>query len=245
VRERFLELQPGRSWIRKDVVRAARPRWRAWSPGVREGSNLKEKETMSRFARFGVVVLVMAVFATSAMAQTANQRLEGMMGVGFSNTAAPVGVRYWMNDGMAVDFGIGLNYEDNQAFTGTSGQETTSFFDYAFDIGLPLVVHGEENMIVYFRPGIMFAGDQAFVTAPTEPGEKGYDTHFRGELALGGEFFLGQLGWPNLSFSGQVGVGLDFMSPRDEGADSSIVFSTSTTGVDITQSASAGFRIYF
>lgn len=201
---------------------------------------------MSRFTRFSVIVLVMMVFAAPALAQTANQRLEGMMGVGFSNTAAPVGVRYWMNDGMAVDFGIGLNFQNNQAFTGTSGPETTSFLDYAFDIGLPLVVHGEENMIVYFRPGIMFAGDQDFdPSATAQPGDKAYETNVRGELALGGEFFLGQLGWPNLSFSGQVGVGLDYTSPRDSDADSDVTFSTSTTGVDITQSASAGFRIYF
>jgi hypothetical protein len=147
---------------------------------------------------------------------------------------------------MAVDFGIGLNYENNQPFTGTSGPETTSFFDYAFDLGLPLVVHGEENMIVYFRPGIMFTGDQDFDPSTTaQPGDKAYETNFRGELALGGEFFLGQLGWPNLSFSGQVGVGLDFTSPRDSDADSDVSFSTTTTGVDITQSASAGFRIYF
>jgi hypothetical protein len=30
--------------------------------------------------------------------------------------------------------------------------------DYAFDIGLPMVIHGEENMIVYFRPGLTVVG---------------------------------------------------------------------------------------
>jgi hypothetical protein len=202
---------------------------------------------MSRFTRFSVFVLVMMVFATSALAQTANQRLEGMMGVGFFSSDAPVGVRYWMNDGMAVDFGLGLNYTNNHEYDTGTAIETTSFFDYAFDIGLPIVMHGEENMIVYFRPGILFTGVQDFIapTATSQPGDKGYETNVRGELALGGEFFLGQLGWPNLSFSGQVGVGLDYTSPRDEGVDSDVSFSTATTGVDITQSASAGFRIYF
>lgn len=201
---------------------------------------------MSRTLRFlGVMVAVM-MLATSAMAQTANQRLEGMMGVGFFNSDAPVGVRYWMNDGMAVDFGIGLNVQNNQSYSTTSGTETTSFFDYAFDIGLPIVMHGEENMIVYFRPGVSIVGDQDFDPNPTaEAGDKAYATNFRGEVALGGEFFLGQLGWPNLSFSGQVGVGIDVMSSALDDVDSDIVFSTTTTGVDITRSANAGFRIYF
>lgn len=201
---------------------------------------------MSRTVRFFGVMLAVMVIATSAMSQTANQRLEGMMGVGFFNSDAPVGVRYWMNDGMAVDFGIGLNVQNNQEYSTSTGPETTSFFDYAFDIGLPIVMHGEENMIVYFRPGVSIVGDQDFdPSATAQAGDKAYETNIRGEIALGGEFFLGQLGWPNLSFSGQVGVGIDVNSPRDENADSNITFSTGTTGVDITQSANAGFRIYF
>lgn len=203
---------------------------------------------MSRVIKILAVALVVAGIAGTAAAQTANQRLQGMTGIGyfnsFSDAPAIVGVRHWMNEGMAVDFGVGVGYENNQVDTG--GTETTSLFDFAFDVGLPIAFHGEENMIVYFRPGIVFTGDQDFdPSATAQPGDKAYETNVRGELALGGEFFLGQLGWPNLSFSGQVGVGLDYTSPRDSDADSDVTFSTSTTGVDITQSASAGFRIYF
>jgi hypothetical protein len=212
----------------------------------RKARQNKEKVNMSRSFRFFAIVIAVMMLATSAMAQTANQRLEGMMGIGFFNSDAPVGVRYWMNDGMAVDFGVNLNVQNNQAYSTATSTETTSFFDYAFDIGLPIVMHGEENMIVYFRPGATIIGNQDFdPSVSADAGDKAYETTFRGELALGGEFFLSQLGWPNLSFSGQVGVGVDFVSPRDSDADSSVMFSTSSTGVDITQSANAGFRIYF
>jgi hypothetical protein len=114
-------------------------------------------------------------------------------------------------------------------------------FNFAFDLGIPWVMHGEENMIVYMRPGVTIGGIQGFDSTF----QKGYDTRFRGELALGGEFFLGQLGWPNLSFSGQIGLGVDVTSPREEGSDTTVEFSTAVQDVSITESTQLGFHIYF
>ena len=203
---------------------------------------------MYRVVKILTVAALMVAVTGSAFAQTANQRLEGTTGVGYFNSVAPVGVRHWVNDGMAVDVGVGVNFQNNQSFVDNTGvAATTSFFNYAFDVGLPIVMHGEENMIVYFRPGVTLAGVQDFVgdSSVAGDGAKGYNTTVRGEVALGGEFFLGQFGWPNLSLSGQVGVGVDWMQPRGDNVDSSVQFSTSTTGVDITKSGNMGFRIYF
>jgi len=203
---------------------------------------------MYRVVKILAVAALMVAVTSSAFAQTANQRLEGMTGVGYFNSVAPVGVRHWVNDGMAVDVGVGVNFQNNQSYVDQSSVvQTTSLFDYAIDVGVPVVMHGEENMIVYFRPGVTLAGVQGFVADNTVPGtgDKGYDTTVRGEVSLGGEFFLSQFGWPNLSLSGQVGVGVDWMKPRQDGADSSVQFSTSTTGVDITKSGNMGFRLYF
>jgi hypothetical protein len=194
---------------------------------------------MYRVVKFLTVAALLVAVSSSAFAQTANQRLEGTTGVGYFNSVAPVGVRHWVNDGMAVDVGVGVDFRNNQV---APSNATTSLFDYAVDVGVPVVMHGEENMIVYFRPGVTFSGVQGFTGTADE---KGYDTTVRGEVALGGEFFLGQFGWPNLSLSGQVGVGVDWMQPRQDGADSSVQFSTSTTGVDITKSGTMGFRLYF
>ena len=202
---------------------------------------------MSRVIRILAVALVVAGFAGAAAAQTANQRLQGMTGIGyfnsFDNAPAIVGVRHWMNEGMAVDFGVGVGYENNQIDTG--GTETTSLFDFAFDVGLPIAFHGEENMIVYFRPGVTVGGIQGFDGSTAEVGDKGYDIAFRGEVAVGGEFFLGQLGWPNLSFSGQIGLGVDVLTPKEDGADTNVSFNTEIRDVSITQSGNLGFHIYF
>lgn len=202
---------------------------------------------MSRVIKILAVALVVAGIAGTAAAQTANQRLQGMTGIGyfnsFSDAPAIVGVRHWMNEGMAVDFGVGVGYENNQVDTG--GTETTSLFDFAFDVGLPIAFHGEENMIVYFRPGVTVGGIQGFDASTVEVGDKGYDIAFRGEVAVGGEFFLGQLGWPNLSFSGQIGLGVDVITPKEDGAETNVSFNTEIRDVSITESGSLGFHIYF
>ena len=62
---------------------------------------------------------------------------------------------------------------------------------------------------------------------------------------MGGEFFLGQLGWPNLSFSGQIGLGVDVISPKEEGSDTDVSFNTEIRDVSITESGNLGFHIYF
>lgn len=202
---------------------------------------------MSRVVRIVALSVLISLMAGACFAQTANQRLQGMTGIGyfnsFSDAPAIVGVRHWINEGMAVDFGVGIGYENNQIESGAT--ETTSLFDFAFDVGLPIAFHGEENMIVYFRPGVTVGGIQGFDASTPELNDKGYDIAFRGEVAVGGEFFLGQLGWPNLSFSGQIGMGVDYISPKEEGADSSVSFNTEIRDVSITQSGNLGFHIYF
>ena len=202
---------------------------------------------MSRVIRIVALSVLISLVAGACFAQTANQRLQGMTGIGyfnsFSDAPAIVGVRHWINEGMAVDFGVGLGYENNQVETGAT--ETTSLFDFAFDVGLPIAFHGEENMIVYFRPGVTVGGVQGFDASTPDLNDKGYDYAFRGEVSVGGEFFLGQLGWPNLSFSGQIGMGVDVISPKESGADTDVSFNTEIRDVSITESGNLGFHIYF
>jgi len=190
------------------------------------------------------VITLLAVAAGSAAAENANQRVVGKKGIGYFNSAAPFGVRYWMNDGMAIDLGVGIGYE-NQVLVPGSGGATTSDFDYAFDVGLPWVLHGEENMIVYFRPGVVVAADQQFDTATATLDDKKYATNVSATLSLGGEFFLGQLGWPNLSFAGQIGLGLEFSNPGGSGSKTAVKFVTTADDVNVVSTGTLGFHIYF
>jgi hypothetical protein len=211
---------------------------------IRVDSSLGRTEIMKRTMRMlGVTVLALCA-ANSALAENANQRVVGKKGIGYYSSDAPVGVRYWVNDGMAIDFGVGLGL-DNKIPTGGPNNQTTSLFDWAFDIGMPWVLHGEENMIVYFRPGVTFNGNQILDTSTVATDDKVYDMTYDLSLGLGGEFFLGQLGWPNLSFSGQVGVGLKLVQPGASGADSSVNFFTKTDNVSVVNTGTLGFHFYF
>ena len=196
--------------------------------------------------RLGVALLVIA-FAGSALAENANQRVVGKKGIGYFSSDAPLGVRYWTSDAMAIDFGIGLGVDTKVPNpTKTTVDETT--FDFGFDVGMPWVLHGEDNMIVYFRPGVTVKGNQVFDTAAAAAGaasDKVYDMTYTPSLGLGGEFFLGQLGWPNLSFSGQVGLGLQIVSPGATGSQSKVSFATTHQDVSVVNTGQLGFHIYF
>src|SRR5262249_44681921 len=115
---------------------------------------------------------------------------------------------------------------------------------YAFDVGLPWVLHGEENMIVYFRPGVVVEGDQQFDTATPALDDKKYATNVDATLSLGGEFFLGQLGWPNLSFAGQIGVGLNFNNPGGPGRTADVKFITPPDDVNVVPPGPPGSHFY-
>jgi hypothetical protein len=191
------------------------------------------------------VVALLVVAAGSAVAENANQRVVGKKGIGYFNSAAPFGTRYWMNDGMAFDLGLGVGYENQVPVPGSTNNATTSDFDIAVDVGLPLVLHGEENMIVYFRPGVVVAADQQFDLATPTLDDKKYATNVSTTVSLGGEFFLGQLGWPNLSFAGQIGLGLEFSNPGGSGSKTAVKFVTTADDVNVVSTGTLGFHIYF
>jgi hypothetical protein len=201
---------------------------------------------MKRTMRVLGIAITMLLLASAALAENANQRVVGKKGVGYFSGVAPVGMRYWMNDGMAIDVGVGMGLDTKIPVPASPTNETTSFFDFAFDVGLPWVLHGEENMIVYFRPGVTVAGEQQFDTGTAMVlDDKAYETTIAAQLGLGGEFFLGQLGWPNLSFSGDVGVGVEIVNPAVDGVDTDVNFATFKNDVNVVNTGSIGFHIYF
>lgn len=208
---------------------------------------------MKRTMRILGVALLVLAFAGAAMAENANQRVVGKKGIGpatnesgLGGAPAVIGMRYWMSDAMAVDVGVGVSVDTKNPNPGDA-TKSEALTDFAFDVGLPFVLHGEENMIVYFRPGVSFVGVNTFdaVPTPVAAADKIYDLVFAPNIGLGGEFFLGQLGWPNLSFSGQVGLSLLINKPGAEGADTKVDFATTQNDVSVVNTGSLGFHIYF
>lgn len=199
---------------------------------------------MTRSMRLLGVALLVLAFAGSALAENANQRVVGKKGIGYFSSDAPLGVRYWTSDAMAIDLGVGIGFETKVANPGNATEET--MFNFGFDVGMPWVLHGEDNMIVYFRPGVTVKGTQVFdAFTPGTAADKVRNMAYTPNVGVGGEFFLGQLGWPNLSFSGQVGMGLLISSPGTTGAKSKVEFSTTHQDVSVVNTGELGFHIYF
>jgi hypothetical protein len=90
---------------------------------------------MRRSIRIAGITLLVLAFAGAAMAQNANQRVVGKKGIGYYTSDAPFGIRYWMNDAMAIDVGVGLGVDTKADFGSSPTDET--LLDYAFEVGLP------------------------------------------------------------------------------------------------------------
>ncbi len=202
-----------------------------------------------------LVIVALALPAMPASAQDAVSDHVGTIGFGYFSSEAPVGIRYWASPSFGLDLGFGFDMQ-NQVPIDTDGNHltdpgaTTTLVDVAVEAGLVLPMASEENMILFFRPGIRFKseGEVAPPIPPgeeyaTEPQSKESASSFALGAMIGAELFLGRLGLPNVSFSGGVGIEMMSQTPAG-GGDSVTTIATSASQVSIVNNASLGFHIY-
>ncbi len=172
-----------------------------------------------------ILTLVSLLVATAALAGEYTAR-KGDFAMGFNNTDAPVGIRYFMSDKVAVDFGVG--------FQGTDlGDETASSF--WFDLGMPYILRDYGNAFFFLRPaltlGILDNRDAGLIDYPVMADGVAVDdtwTQFTGALYLGGEVEFND----HLGVTFQHGFGIVSMSPPGNG-DSMTDFGT--VGENVTE----------
>jgi len=154
----------------------------------------------------------------------------GKIGIGYFTTAAPLGVRYWVDESLGFDGGLGFNIAD----AGGDGSDTT--YGTALEAGVLYALARLTNIIVFVRGGIG-------LDLSNLDGQGGVDVGFNINGLIGGEFFLTALGFPNLSFSGGVGLQIDLNAP--DGGDFGFQLASANAPVDIVSAAVLGFHIYF
>jgi hypothetical protein len=166
------------------------------------------------FLVLGVAVMALALVGPAMAAKD----MKGMWGPGYFSADAPVGIRYWITPGAALDFGIGFYTKD------ISGETKSGF---AFEAGVPFVVAGGETTKFFIRPGFEYASD------PVNADDSSTSFLVRGSLGV--EHFFSE------RFSLQVAHGLYFKSydPGVEGSDTSTSFETEAFGI-----SSIGFHYY-
>ena len=138
-------------------------------------------------------------------------------GGGSTTLAAPtVGVRYWLNEGMAIDAGVGLAFVSGSVEQKAGGTTVTndkpSAFGAVVHVGVPIVLGTPGK---HYKFTVIPEADIGFASSTVKPpaGTTAGDLELSGLLIqagarLGAEIQFGFIGIPELALQGSVGLGL-------------------------------------
>ncbi len=174
---------------------------------------------------FKKLLLLTAVLVLAFAVTSTAKDLTGRFGLGYYESDAPVGIRYWVNEKIGIDAGIGFQSIDG--FMDADG-DNTSATNVWFSFGIPYVVYPTERANFMFRPGVLFGiFDEDYFDPKTE---------ITIQLHLVAEVFFGD----NFSLEAAHGLNILLQTPADDDADNLAHFGT--VSGSITQ---LGFHFYF
>jgi hypothetical protein len=186
-----------------------------------------------------LIIVVAAVFVTAATSSFAKD-MTGKISLGFHDSDAPIGVRFWTTDNVAIDVGAGFKSNSvvvtDPVTDETSTEHTGSFW---FETGVPIKLYDADNAHFFARPSVVIGilDDRDYGTGTTDAKWSSLDLI----LSLGGELFFGD----HFSVEATHGVKLNYTSVPDDvqddvGAESLTSFET--FGNNLT---TIGFHFYF
>jgi hypothetical protein len=172
----------------------------------------------------GVVAFALVLYAGVASAQSGTpQHAKG--GLGFHNVEAPLGVRWWMNDKVALDAAVGIGSEEDAGLD-------ESFSHWALDIGVPIRLQSFDKLHFILRPGLLYMS-QEVATDPGPPVEKDNDKLMMIGAELEAEYFFTE------QFSVSAAHGFAIVNN-----DPALGPSTSDWGTTGSNFTNIGFHIY-
>ena len=187
---------------------------------------------MKRYVAITGAALLMSVgmFAGSARADemAAGEHARGALG--FHNSSAPIGGRWWMS-GEKVGIDAGIGFGSSQA-PGYPDEKVTNF---TLDVGVPFVLKSWSRAHLILRPGLTYGSQQVVTTALPVA----FDTDNATSLGISGEFEAEVFLVDNVSVSASHGIRFDSLNPPGAGDN---ITSFSTFGNNFTE---VGFHIYF
>jgi len=157
------------------------------------------------------LTLVLTMVAGTALAAD----MTGRFGLGFVNSNAPVGGRYWLSEKIGIDLGFGLVLNEIEV---PGGGATETLTDWRVFGGLPIKIHsvGDERVNFNFLPAFMYS---------SVDNGSGSSSDSVIDLLFGLEFEVFVTG--ALSVSASHGVIINLESPGDSAEES-------TTDIDLT-----------
>jgi hypothetical protein len=133
-----------------------------------------------------------------------------------SATLQMVGVRYWLNENMAIDGALGIGLASPSYSTKTNGTTTDveqpSTFSFALKAGVPLAFYHGKHYTFLIEPQLMYGHSG---TTLKGAGLNGADMTYSGQhLAIGAsagaEVSFGFIGLPMLGLDASVGLAFDW-----------------------------------
>ena len=197
-----------------------------------------------------LLICVLAISALSASPAHAKQPI-GDIGLGYTTSNAPVGIRMWFSEAMGFDVGLGLlfNGEEDAPETRDDPDDRQTTVDFALDAGFMYAFANKENSKLYIRGGLNL--DRRYARGQNDNNEAIDSSILTLTISAwaGAEFFFTEWGFPELGLQGAVGLGFQNISGPDrddpQPDDSDWTFGTLTTGLSLVGTAVLGFHYYF
>ena len=143
----------------------------------------------------------------------------GQWGLGYFRPEAPVGGRFWFNDKVSADVGVGF-----QSLSPDVGDSQSAF---VLDLGVPFVVAESGAAKFFIRPGYTYGSQDL-------GGTNNQTTQFWISGSLGVEYYFTD------SFSMQAAHGVRYTSVDSDQAGKWTTFESEDFGI-----SSIGFHYYF
>lgn len=170
----------------------------------------------------------------------------GMASQGGSQAVHTVGARYWLNNSLGIEAGLGIGFTSgSNTRTVQSGGNTMqqssdnpNFFGLGLQVGLPIMIAEAKHLAIHLDPYLYFRYGTSGIT--TGSGTSTTDNTLSAvQFGLGAnavaELQFGFIGLPQLGLQAQFGFGLAYNSNSFK----SVVLSTN----DTTTASSSGFGI--
>ena len=168
--------------------------------------------------------------------------MTGKYGLGYFNSDAPVGARFWASERLGVDIGVGFESVQEMWSPDPGNVDATkeSFTSFWFEAGFPYVVFPGDRANFFIRPGVVLGilDDRVYGTV-TEDGN-GLDetwTQITFSLTPGAEVFFGE----HFSLEAGHGIQIQITTPPDAISDESFT-DIKTFDASVTY---LGFHFYF
>jgi hypothetical protein len=181
-----------------------------------------------------VAVVLLALFCVSpspARAQDDGHAEHNKGGIGFHDTTAPLGVRWWLaSQKVGIDLGFGFSSDD----AAPDGYPDETLKSWAIGAGVPIVLRSWPRVHVLFRPGLLYSSQE--VEDDTTPAV--FDTESQKTLQIAAEIEGEAFILENFSVSASTGLAYESFDP---GFGLEKVTSFSTIGNNFTN---VGFHVY-